>query len=314
MALASQNTRIADPIWVPLLTHYQGGGGNVVVDSARMAAHIRAIQPSVKQFLLAGSTGDGWEIGLDQFLEIVRLTRRADVFGDCRLLFGALRPTTGEVVAWAQALERNLAEEGRPAGEYAGIAVCPPIDADANDDTILHHYETIIGNTQSNIAVYQLPQITGCRISPEAMRHLARHPRVTMFKDTSGEDTVAQAGGLGQVLLVRGAEGKYIESLRPTGPYDGWLLSTGNVFGSLLRRMVALHQAGHTRRATQLSMVMAGLVDALFEAAQPVPFGNPFSNANRAGDHLRAMGRNWRDAPPPLTASGNRLPLELLAA
>ena len=162
--------------------------------------------------------------------------------------------------------------------------------------------------------MYQLPQVTGCRIDPETMIRIAEHPRVTMFKDTSGEDTVARAGGLPNVLLVRGAEGDYIEWLQPSGPYHGWLLSTGNVFGPLLRRMIDLHKSGQTRRARELSAVMTGLVTALFDAAKDVPFGNPFSNANRAADHLRAAGRRWREAAPPLTASGNALPPDLLAS
>ena len=47
----------ADPLWVPLLTHYRGDAP-AAVDHARMAAHVASLRPSVRQFLLAGSTGD----------------------------------------------------------------------------------------------------------------------------------------------------------------------------------------------------------------------------------------------------------------
>jgi 4-hydroxy-tetrahydrodipicolinate synthase len=60
--------------------------------------------------------------------------------------------------------------------------------------------------------------------------------------------------------------------------------------------------------------IMTGLVEALFEAAQAVKFGSAFSNATRAADHLHAVGRNWRERDAPLTASGDALPMELLAA
>ena len=314
MSSDSRNTVADDPLWVPLLTHYRQTGGAVAVDAARTAAHVQSVRPAVNQFLIAGSTGDGWEIGLDAFLQLVAMTRRAEVFGGSRLLFGALRPTTEQVVDWVRTLERDLAERGPPAGALAGIAVCPPIDPEATQDTIRRHYEAILASTKLDVAVYQLPQVTGCRIDPQTMARLAEHPRVTMFKDTGGEDTVARAGGLPNVLLVRGAEGDYIEWLQPSGPYQGWLLSTGNVFGPLLRRMIELNEDGQIRRAKELSAVMTGLVTALFDAAKEVPFGNPFSNANRAADHLRANGRRWREASPPLTASGNALPPDLLAA
>jgi 4-hydroxy-tetrahydrodipicolinate synthase len=308
-------TRLADdPLWVPLLTHYRPSGDGVAIDTVRTGAHVRSIRPAVNQFLIAGSTGDGWEIGLEAFLKLIEMTRNAEVFGGSRLLFGALRPSTEQVVDWVRALDRDLADRGPPAGELCGIAVCTPVDPNASQDTIRGHYETILASTKLEVAVYQLPQVTGCRIGPETMLRIAENTRVTMFKDTSGEDTVANAGELRNVLLVRGAEGGYIDWLRPTGPYDGWLLSTGNVFGPLLRRMIQLHGDRQTSRARELSSVMTGLVSALFDAAKDVPFGNPFSNANRAADHLLATGRDWRHAPSPLTASGNALPPDLLSS
>lgn len=308
-----------DRLWVPLLTHWRAspdrGGAPASVDPERMAAHVRAMAPAVRQFMLAGSTGDGWDMDADAWMDIVRLSRRADVFAGTRLLFGVLRPSTDEVVDWAVRLERTLAEDGAPAGEYAGIAVCPPIDPSATQDAILRHFQAVLARTQSPVAVYQLPQVTGCAIERDTLRALVADApgRVTMFKDTSGADAVANAGRVGNVVMVRGAEGGYLEALAPRGPYNGWLLSTGNVFGPLLRRLLQLHEAGSDRART-LSAVMAELVSALFEAAQSVPFGNPFSNANRAADHLLATGRSWREQPRPVSVTGVPLPDALLEA
>jgi 4-hydroxy-tetrahydrodipicolinate synthase len=311
-----------DRLWVPLLTHWRGAPGGAApaaVDPERMAAHVRTIKPAVRQFMLAGSTGDGWDMGADAWMDVVRLSRRADVFAGTRVLYGVLRASTEEVVDWAVRLERSLAEEGAPAGEYAGIAVCPPIDPAATQDAILRHYEAVLERTKCPVAVYQLPQVTGCSIEGETLRALvaAAPTRVSMFKDTSGADVVAKTGPVEGVVMVRGAEGGYLDALAPEGPYDGWLLSTGNVFGPLLRRMLQLHETGEDRareRARRLSAVMTELVAALFEAAKPVPFGNPFSNANHAADHLLATGRSWRDRPRPVAVTGAVLPDALLEA
>ena len=90
-----------DRLWVPLLTHWRGGPGSAgdgrdggtaaaaaVVDAERMAAHVRAIAPWVRQFMLAASTGDGWDIGADAWSEVVRLSRRVVVFAGTRLRAG----------------------------------------------------------------------------------------------------------------------------------------------------------------------------------------------------------------------------------
>ncbi len=301
-----------DPLWVPLLTHYRRDA-SIAVDRRRMAAHVRSIRPQLRQFLLAGSTGDGWEFTLDHLLELARLARDAGVFDrETRLLFGLLRRNTEEAVQWAAALERNFAGEGMPAAQMAGFAVCPPVDAAAGQEAIRRHYERVLEATTRPIAVYELPQVTGCSIAPETLRALARNPRIIMFKDSGGVDTVARAGAIPGVVMLRGAEGGYAQALRPQGPYDGWLLSTANVFAADFRRVLALRAAGEADRAQALSDLVARQVAALFAAAQKVPFGNAFSNANRAGDHLLAHGRGWQAAPPPLTVSGQALPRDLL--
>ncbi|HYJ18186.1 MAG TPA: hypothetical protein VEW72_03345 [Burkholderiales bacterium] len=68
-----------DRLWVPLLTHYRRQGQAVEIDPDRIAAHVSYIRPWVRQFLLAGSTGDGWEMSLEQLLVLVRLTARPDL-------------------------------------------------------------------------------------------------------------------------------------------------------------------------------------------------------------------------------------------
>ena len=303
----------ADRLWVPLLTQYRQAGGRVAVDGAAMAAHVHAIRPSVRQFLLAGSTGDGWELGAAQLLELAAASRQEAFSGTC-LLFGALGPKTADVIAFARALEDSFERDGGPAGDYVGLAICPPIDAEASQDDILAHYRAVLAATTSDVAVYQLPQVTKCAIAPNTMRVLADEPRVTMFKDTSGTDSIAQSGVVSRITLVRGAEGGYADALKPTGPYDGWLLSTGNAFGPLLRRMLVLHETGELERAGHLSKVLTAIIEALFAAASRVPFGNPFSNANRAALHILTEGANWRSAPSPLTVGGQTLPVDLLEA
>ncbi len=317
--MTSRADGTVDRLWVPLLTHFRrGDGGGTRVDGERTVAHLRALRPHVRQFLLAGSTGDGWDLTTDHFDDLLRLTRRAEAFAGCRLLIGVLRPTTEAVVAWARRVEHELGRDRGSAGAYVGLAVCPPVDPGASQAAILAHYRAVLAATTSDLAVYQLPQVTGCAIEPDTMRILAAEPRVTMFKDTSGGDAVARSGlvsGLTSGLtMVRGAEGGYVDALRPTGGYDGWLLSTGNAFGPLLRRMLDLHAAGQSERAGDLSAVMTRMVDALFREAGALRFGNPFSNANKAADHLLAAGWDWREAPPPVTVGGHDLPLPFLEA
>lgn len=301
-----------DPLWVPLLTHYDRGRPGEI-DPARMKAHVGALRGHVHQFLIAGSTGDGWEIGESAFRDLVRLSLDPGVFGpETRVLFGALRPTTGEVIERIAILEEMLAAEPRRAARIAGITVCPPVGPTITQADILDHYAQVFAATTLPVAVYQLPQVTSCVLEPRTVLDLVGSGRVAMFKDSSGSDAVAVAGAALGAVALRGAEGNYAEALRPAGAYDGWLLSTGNAFADCLQEIAASLRRADNDAATALSADLTRAVARVFGAAQQVGFGNAFSNANRACDHILAWGKRWRDAVPPLSVSGAPLPLLLL--
>jgi len=101
--------------------------------------------------------------------------------------------------------------------------------------------------------------------------------------------------------------------LKPNGAYDGWLLSTANGLAPQLRAIAKMVADGAHDQATAASGDLTKLVEALFGAADGLPSGNPFSNANRAVDHVLAYGSNWRSTPARL-ASGDILPEAFLAA
>ena len=301
-----------DPLWVPLLTHYDRDRPGEI-DPARMKAHVGALRGHVRQFLIAGSTGDGWEIGKSAYRDLVRLSPDPSVFGsEMRILFGALRPTTGEVIERIAVVEEMIGAEPHRAVRVAGITVCPPVGPTITQAEILDHFAQVFATTTLPVAVYQLPQVTGCVLEPRTVLDLIGSGRVAMFKDSSGSDAVAAAGAALGTVALRGAEGNYAEALRPAGAYDGWLLSTGNAFAGCLQEIAASLRRTNNDAAAALSADLTRVVARVFDAAQQVGFGNAFSNANRACDHILAWGTHWRDAAPPLSVSGAPLPLILL--
>lgn len=298
-----------DRFWVPLMMHYAPGASGPVLDRGRMAAHLDLLRPFVTQFLIAGSTGDGWEMDDAVFADLIDFAS-TPAFSGTTVVVGALGRTTENVLHKAHLVERSGLASGLAGAAYAGLTVCPPIGAEIGQEQILAHYRRILAETVSPIQIYQLPQVTGCSLETGTVRKIAESGRVSMFKDTSGKDDVAGDGVAG-LRLVRGAEGNYFEALRGGG-YDGLLLSTGNVFAPSLRQIVQDMETGQTGRAQRLSAILSGAVAGLFAAAGEVPFGNPFANTARAVDHLYACGSAWQKRPLPLTCSGNRLPASLM--
>ncbi|MCQ0986044.1 dihydrodipicolinate synthase family protein [Jiella marina] len=304
-------TDIADPLWVPLLTHYTTSGA---VDAARMLQHRHSLTPHVRQVMLAGSTGDGWELDDSQFDSLIDLGDSTDLPEGASLLFGILRPTTDEVVARLRHLESRLDDAPRLKSRLRGVAICPPVEETDDQARIREHFETAFAQSRLPVAVYQLPQVTRCILAPDTLAALSQNPRVIMFKDSSGEDLVARdRSDYDGVVMVRGAEGGYLDALKPSGPYDGWLLSTGNALAAPLRRVLELNASGNEKGAARLSDAISAAVEKVFAAAQQEGGANAFSNANRAMDFLRAHGADWRTAPPALKVDGSPLSSDLIA-
>lgn len=306
-------------LWCPLLTHYDGDGR---IDFARIGRHLDFLAPSVRGFLVPGSTGDGWQLSDGQVQELLAGVVEMAVQRRLALLIGVLKPSGG---AMHEAMARSLRWLQQRAGSddpltalraasVAGFTYCAPHGAALSQGDIADALDALLA-TGLPASLYQLPQVTGNCIAPETVGSLAaRHANLLMLKDTSGEDSIAEAGPT-DLFLVRGAEGGYSRHLKlGGGRYDGFLLSTANGFGPQLAELIGLLRAGRQAEADALSARLDAAVDAVFAAAAPLPYGNAFTNANKAIDHFMAHGPGAVSVTPPRLHSGQRLPAGLIAA
>ena len=111
------------------------------------------------------------------------------------------------------------------------------------------------------------------------------------------------------MFLVRGAEGDYARWPKIAGgPYDGFLLSTANVFARELDSVLRLLEQGRRADAEMLATRLSRVVEGCFEMVGRFPAGNAFTNANKVLDHLMAYGEAGVRREPPLLYSGVRLP------
>lgn len=308
-------------LWCPLLTHYRNDRG--AVDLERVRAHLAHLAPVVKTFLAPGSTGDGWEMTEQQQQQLVEQLCTIAAELDLWIMVGVLRTGRGEARA---SIVQATAGLDVPTGDFVGAAralaarricgftVTPPKGANLTQPEI-HDELTAVAELGVPLSFYQLPQVTGNEMTPETVAALAqRWPNFYLFKDTSGADRVAKAGlDYQDLFLVRGAEQEYADWHHSGGgPYNGFLLSTANCFARPFSEMLAALRSGDRPAANAISDRISRVVERVFSAAAGLSFGNPFSNANRAIDHVLAHGSEAQTAPPPFTCSGKRLPPQLI--
>ncbi|WP_417474738.1 dihydrodipicolinate synthase family protein [Leisingera sp.] len=301
-----QEKPMADPLWVPILTHYQADAPSRL-DAECAADHIAQIAPHVRQLLIAGTTGDGWSMPQALLADWLDLLRSEDMPRGQKLMLGVLEPNTEAVVARARWIEGQIGK--RPlSGEVVALTICPPVDPAATQERILSHFERVMEATELPLAVYQLPQVTGCTLSAESFDKLVESGRIAFFKDTSGTDAViSESLRASEVTMLRGAEGDYARWIAPEGPYDGWLLSTANGLAPELRQIERAVRQGDRQRAQALSGTLTEVVESLFEIASRWPSENTFALANRGVDVIRRGG-----AAKHLSGTGSPIDQDLL--
>lgn len=226
------------------------------------------------------------------------------------VLIGVLKTDLESVLSSLRSLRRF---ESHPS--VVGFTICPPKGSQLSQQAIRESLQRVLDEGVPT-ALYQLPQVTGNEMSPETVRTLAeQYSNFFLFKDTSGEDRVALAGVYSNVFMVRGSEKEgYARWLRGCGgPYDGFLLSSANVFARELATIMQLLDAGQRAEADMLSGKIQSVVGAAFQMVSDLPAGNAFTNANKLLDHVMAHGEGAAHSEPPLLYSGFRLPEALVS-
>jgi len=306
-------------LWCPTLTHFVAAGE---VDALRLRRHWQHLRPYVGAVLVPGSTGEGWEMSdadVQRLLTIVLDLAKAT---DMRVLIGVLKTDLPDML---QCLEATMAFLRRRAGasdpeevflqtHVVGFTVCPPRGSHLDQQTLAESVSHVLERGLP-VALYQLPQVTGNELSAATVQALAaRYHNFHLFKDTSGKDLVAQSQLDYQgVFLVRGAEGDYARWLRAAGgPYDGFLLSTANVFAREFDTLLRHIDEGRQEEAQALATRIGRVVEGCFDLVRSFPTGNAFTNANKVLDHLMAYGEAGVCREPPLLYSGVRLPAAFL--
>jgi dihydrodipicolinate synthase/N-acetylneuraminate lyase len=294
-------------LWCPILTHFRAARE---IDQDRIDAHLASISPYVKGILVPGSTGEGWQMSDAETEPLLEVCLRAAERLGMRVLIGVLKTTTEETIAAIHAIER-----WRDHPAVVGITVCPPTGRDLTQEDLHRRLAEILGQGWPT-ALYQLPQVTQNEMSPSLVAALAAEfPNAVLFKDSSGSDRVASSGqDFGGVLCLRGAEqGGYASWLRDAGGiYDGFLLSTANVFAPQLCEMMRLIDAGSITEAESLSATLTSVVSGMFAIVDGFPLGNAFTNANKVVDHCLAYGAEATAVVMPMLYCGQRLPADFV--
>jgi dihydrodipicolinate synthase/N-acetylneuraminate lyase len=290
-----------------------------------MHVHFNHVLPWVKGFLIPGSTGDGWELTEDETLEVADFAIKQARTHEISLLLGILKADVETMKRTISSMIKMLQENptGRDdagkilqANHVCGFTVCPPRGKSLTQHQIEAGLSTILDMGMPT-ALYQLPQVTENEVSPETFERLVqKYHNLVFFKDSSGQDNIAASDVYkGGVFLVRGAEGSYAQWLADTGSsYNGFLLSTANCFSKNLSSLIESLEKNDQEKARDISERLTTVVSEVFALVHPLPYGNPFTNANKAIDHFFAFGPLANATEGPTLHEKIRIPHDVIQA
>ncbi len=293
-------------LWCPSLSFFQAAHR---FDREQLEEHLQAIAPWVRAILVPGSTGEGWQMSDDEIDRLIDLVEPMARSLRMKVLIGVLKTDLRAMVGAIERLQTRVDRQ-----TIIGFTVCPPQGKNKTQGEIEQSLREIL-QFDLPMALYQLPQVTQNEMEPETVQRLALdHANFLLFKDTSGEDRVASSGlDFGGVFFLRGSElGGYARWLRSAGGgYDGFLLSSANVFAKPLMQVIEQVDQGRFAEAESLSKRIEAMVGGAFAKVASHSKGNPFTNANKAMLYWK-NGRFNAMSPAPMLIDGERLPLDLL--
>ncbi len=309
-------------LWCPLLTHYRSNG---TIDFDRMRAHFKHVVPWVKGLLIPGSTSDGWELTEDETMAVADFAIQQARTHEISLLLGVLKAdvetmkrTISSMIRMLQKYSAGKEDAGQilTANRVCGFTICPPRGKSLTQHQIEAGLSAVL-DMGLPVALYQLPQVTENEAAPETFARLVqKYFNLVFFKDSSGQDSIATSDVYkGGSYLVRGAEGGYAHWLKDTGGcYDGFLLSTANCFSRDLSSLIESLEKNDQEKARGISEKLTSIVSEVFALVQPLPYGNPFTNANKAIDHFFAFGPSANTTEGPMLHEKIRLPHDVIEA
>lgn len=194
----------------------------------------------------------------------------------------------------------NTREAARKAAEArdkgaAGVLAVTPYYNKCSAEGLLAHFTMIADTGQLPVIVYNVPSRTCVNITPGQFSELLDHPHIAGIKEASGD--ISQVAQMAGVCGTRGAiysgnDDQVVPVLALGG--SGVISVAANIIPGFMHEMTAAFLEGNHKKAREMQLTAAPLIQALFSEVNPIPVKQALS----------LMG---------LSAGGVRLPLTPLS-
>ncbi len=220
------------------------------------------ISAGVSALLVAGTTGEGATLLLEEYYDINRFAKER-IRGRVPLLSGCGANST------ARALD--LVRAACEGGADALLAVTPYYNK-SNDRGILLHYRALADAATRPLMLYNVPGRTAYTLTMEHYRELAKHPNIVAVKEASGdlsllEQLVSECSD--RLDVYTGNDHQTVTAMRLGA--IGVISVYANLYPERMTELTRLSAVGDYRLASSRIRQYLSQMHALFTEVNPIP-------------------------------------------
>ncbi|MES9957339.1 MAG: 4-hydroxy-tetrahydrodipicolinate synthase [Sedimenticola sp.] len=235
--------------------------GSVDVDSLRALVEWH-IDQGTDAIVAVGTTGESATLDEGEHCKVIRQVIEFAA-GRVPVIAGTGANSTTEAI--------QLTRCAKEAGADACLLVTPYYNKPTQEGLYLHH-KAVAEAVDIPQILYNVPGRTACDMLPETVARLAQIPNIIGIKEATGDlDRVTAIKALcgDDFELYSGDDATGREFVLLGG--HGVISVTTNVAPALMHDMIAAALAGDSVRAAGMDEKLAGLHQALFLEANPIP-------------------------------------------
>lgn len=175
--------------------------------------------------------------------------------------------TGSNETSYAVALSQYAEEAGADA-----LLVVTPYYNKCTQKGLVAHYKAIADAVNIPIILYDVPSRTGVAISTESYVELAKHPNIVAVKEANGDlsKILRLKAAVGDDLVIYSGNDDQIVPILSLGG-QGVISVLSNVAPKETHDMCQAFFDGDVKKAAELQIAYADLIDALFCEVNPIP-------------------------------------------
>ena len=175
--------------------------------------------------------------------------------------------TGSNETSYAVALSKYAEEAGADA-----LLVVTPYYNKCTQKGLIAHYKAIADAVNIPIILYDVPSRTGVAISTESYVELAKHPNIVAVKEANGDlsKILRLKAAVGDDLVIYSGNDDQIVPILSLGG-QGVISVLSNVAPKETHDMCQAFFDGDVKKAAELQIAYADLIDALFCEVNPIP-------------------------------------------